>query len=117
MAGEKAHLFGEIAVEQGLLTQAQVDEALAVQAQLKSKGVQKTLGAVLHDKQYLTLVQINQVSEKIEDARRRHSIEGYEIVSRLGKGGMGAVYLATQMSINRPDALKVMLRGTAAKQE
>jgi len=41
-------------------------------------------------------------------APRRTRIGGYEVVTKLGQGGMGAVFKATQLSIGRTVALKVL---------
>lgn len=41
----------------------------------------------------------------------------YEVDSRLGRGGMGVVYRATQLGLNRPVAVKMLLPELGAREE
>jgi eukaryotic-like serine/threonine-protein kinase len=44
-------------------------------------------------------------------------VQGYEVVRKLGQGGMGAVYLARQLATGRFHALKVIVPASAASEK
>ncbi|RME72178.1 MAG: hypothetical protein D6776_09225, partial [Planctomycetota bacterium] len=54
-------LFGEIALKKQLVTREQVEECLEIQKRLKEMGISKTLGAIMHDKKYLSMVEIKEI--------------------------------------------------------
>ncbi|HEX3658583.1 MAG TPA: protein kinase [Pirellulales bacterium] len=56
------------------------------------------------------------LQDAAKGAKQLVAIEGYEILKQLGRGGMGAVFLARQEKRDAPVALKVMLPKVAASQ-
>src|SRR5258706_8117244 len=98
--------FGQAAVSLGLVTEANVQECSLVQRKMREMGVDEPLGEIMIKKGCLTAQQHQQVLKKL--GIHVSPIPGYSILSKIGQGGMGTVYKATQSSVNRTVAIKIM---------
>lgn len=105
----KSGPFGEVALEEGMITPKQLEEALAVQA-----SSEKRLGDILVQKGWLKADQVRTILE-IQGAGVAEMIPGYEIVQKLGQGGMGAVYKALHRQSGKTVAIKVLDAALAAR--
>jgi hypothetical protein len=102
--------LGAILVKGQRMTEGQVNEVLAFQqswnSQLSQTGGQKSPS----DMAAVSLSGRGPSTPDDPGGLLGREWKGYAVEGILGKGGMGAVYRAIQASLNRPVALKVMLR-------
>jgi serine/threonine-protein kinase len=101
-----AFLFGEFAVKYDFVTQKDIIKAMELQAKYRNEGVSLLLGEVLQDNNLLSSSACDFISDLQE--RQRVSINGYELISHLGKGGVGSVFKANQISLDRLVAIKLV---------
>jgi serine/threonine-protein kinase len=104
--------YGQAAVGLGYVTEAQVQECLRIQAALRQMGLEEQLGDIMTKKGFLTPQYHSNVLKKL--GVQTSPIPGYTIQGKIGQGGMGIVYKATQTSVNRVVAIKI-LSGQATK--
>ena len=104
--------FGQAAIGLGYVSAAQVEECLRIQGSMRQMGLEETLGDILAKKGYLSPQYQTNVLKKL--GVQTSPIPGYTILGKIGQGGMGIVYKATQTSVNRTVAIKI-LGGNATK--
>src|SRR5215510_14606739 len=96
--------FGQAAVGLGFVTEAMVQECIKIQATMKQMGLEDHLGEIMTKKGYISPQQQSAVLMKL--GVQTSPIPGYAIQAKIGQGGMGIVYKATQTSVNRVVAIK-----------
>ena len=96
-------LFLKMAVAKGL-----IDAPSANSFYREAISSKRELRELLIERQILTSHQILMLSKEAGKANGPKIIAGFQIIDKLGQGGMGAVYRATQLSIGRQVALKIM---------
>jgi serine/threonine-protein kinase len=108
MASENDILFARIALKKGFVEVDALTEALKDQARLRREGENVALDRVLLDRKAIEPKNRNRLRAAIRRHRKRIDIRGYEIYEQIGKGAMGTVYRARQISLDRVVALKLM---------
>ena len=69
------------------------------------------------DAKVLTRSQMTRLKQEAGEANKRFQIPGYQMIDKLGKGSMGVVFKAKQISVDRIVAIKILLDPLAQNKE
>jgi len=106
--------FARIAVELKLLTQEQAEALLADLSTAESLGSGESIAKLAVSRGLLFQADCDALDERVERSMgRREEVGGFELIERIGRGGMGTVYRARQLSMDRIIALKILAKRLA----
>jgi hypothetical protein len=109
--GAQDRAVSKLALKNGFLSREQVKEVLR---ELKSKDADSLrFEDVAVERKFMTNDQATALALaykrlKKDNEKKKWNIKGYEIYSKLGEGGLGVVFKAKQVSMNRLVALKIL---------
>jgi serine/threonine-protein kinase len=106
-------------IRRGLATPAEIEACKAHRTKIaaKSKDSSPSLLEIMVDAKVLTRSQMIRLLQEKGEGTRKFEIPGYQMLDRLGKGSMGVVYKAKQLSVDRIVAVKILLDSLAQNRE
>jgi serine/threonine protein kinase len=101
-------LFGRMAVENGLCTKEELRRAIE-EMKIRRETNPIELANLMVELGYITKYQAVRLKIRLRESKAApHQIPGYKIHGKLGAGAMAVVYKATQLSLNRTVAIKIL---------
>jgi serine/threonine-protein kinase len=106
-------------LRRGLATAAEIEACKTQRKQLavKEKDEPKSLLEIMVEARVLTRSQMVRLMQEAGEANRKFQIPGYQVIQKIGKGSMGIVYKAKQVSVDRVVAIKILLDTLAQNKE
>ncbi|HEX3451493.1 MAG TPA: serine/threonine-protein kinase [Isosphaeraceae bacterium] len=106
-------------IRRGLATPAEIEACKAQRQQLvaKENDSSQSLLEIMVEAKVLTRSQVTRLVQQVGDANRKFQIPGYQMIQKLGKGSMGIVFKAKQISVDRVVAIKILLDPLAQNKE
>ncbi|MEM1329868.1 MAG: serine/threonine-protein kinase [Planctomycetota bacterium] len=98
-------LIGRLVVEHGFATEEEVSHCLGTR---REDASERSLAQELVDQEFVTRRQIARLRQIIEVERSNQKIPGYKVLGKLGAGAMASVFKATQLSLDRTVAIKIL---------
>jgi serine/threonine-protein kinase len=109
--------MARLALARGLISQEDADRALADADRHQALGLEKSVDEVLLERAKLTPEDIRALREGLGWTLRRPRIGDYEVIRRVGLGGMGSVFEARHVRLKQRIALKVLFPRLASDPE
>ncbi|MFN0010347.1 MAG: serine/threonine-protein kinase [Phycisphaerales bacterium] len=101
-------IIGRVVVDQGIATSEELQHVLELQRSMVESANQRSIAELLIERGYATHRQIDRLRQQAEAEKSGQQIPGYKVLGALGKGAMGAVYKAKQLSLDRMVAIKTL---------
>jgi eukaryotic-like serine/threonine-protein kinase len=107
-------------LRRGLATPAEVEACKNQRKQLAAKQKEdppKSLLEIMVEAKVLTRSQMVRLLQEGGETSKKIQIPGYTVIQKIGKGSMGVVFKAKQVSVDRVVAIKILLDSLAQNKE
>ncbi|WP_372369877.1 protein kinase [Candidatus Uabimicrobium sp. HlEnr_7] len=102
---EKDKFFAKAVLEKGFITREILNQCFAY---LQNNPQQMTVQDYLHKQGFITLAQITIILKELQSSQFGLSTDRYQVLEKIGQGGMGSVYKVQDMKLQRIVALKTI---------
>lgn len=105
---DRTTLFLKFALKNKFLDQSQADQILSAIEQRRELGIDKSADEVAIERNLLTDTQVAQLNQAVDAISPPTKVGGFEILEEIGRGTVGTVYRARQVSLDKEVALKLL---------